>query len=517
MFRLKLTIIDDLVNSRLIPSLSPEEMPEFVDADIRTGGEVPPPPSGGAMLILTENAALARSTVDLPDTYVVFVGEYEDAADIVWKLYDLWADWDGKYLHDRALMTVSRILYRYEKIFHKHLLDATIDTVPDMLWYKRLDGIHTMVNTAFTDIVHRTREDCIGKDHFYIWDAPRPEEGNDFACAESEETAISTGKTSICDEPVTTREGLKQFTTYKTPIYDPFGNVYGTVGVGHDVTNFSNLGIELAILVESLPFPMVIFTPDHKVVRMNSDFAGISGADIDNTDDFDYPRWKASCLTAEGEAAEDKGTHSVIQEFRMEVPSGTRYYKLTELEIHDFFGNLSGYFVTLQDLTYQRNYEKTIIKAANTDTLTGINNRRFFYNYLAANYRRPMILFYMDLNGFKAINDEFGHNKGDEVLIRTAEFLKAYFPSCTCARLGGDEFIVAADLRDETQARSQMIKFDKALTDYFAELGIDLSISVGISKTDGVSQDMDAFVHEADMRMYEAKKKCHRKSGACPR
>lgn len=510
MFRLKLTIIDDLVNNKFDPPLTQEEMPEFVDADIRiySGGKMEAP-VGGAMLVVTDDLALARNCISLTETYVIFVGQYEEAKDIAGSLFDLWPEWCGQYLHDRALRAVGDILRRYEKIFHKHLLDATIDTVPDMLWYKRLDGIHTMVNEAFTEIVHRTRDDCINKDHFYIWNAPRPEDGNQFSCAESEEIAISTGKMYVCDEPVSTREGMKQFTTYKTPVYDPFGNVYGTVGVGRDVTNFSNLGVELAILVENLPFPMVILSTDHKVVRMNSGFAEISGADVEDSENFSYLRWKSSRLISEGDPVVNEDRHSTIQEFRLETPSGTRYYQLTELEIRDFFDDLSGYFATLQDLTYQRSYEETIIRAANTDILTGINNRRFFYNFLSENCRRPMILFYMDLDGFKAVNDKYGHNKGDEVLIRTAEYIKAYFPSYTYARHGGDEFIVAADLRDESQARLQANKFEKALTDHFAASGLDLTISIGIAQTDGVSADMDAFVHEADMRMYEIKKAHH--------
>lgn len=511
MLILDLVIVDDLINTKMTPALTPEDMPEGVKADIRIyNGEKLTGRTDGAMLVLTDNISLARECVSLENTYTVYVGEESDAEDIYDRLTDLCAKWSGRHLRTRVMKIIGYIYMTYEKVFHKHLLDATIDTVPDMLWYKRLDGIHTMVNEAFTGIVHRTRDDCINKDHFYIWNAPRPEDGNEFSCAESEEIAISTGKTYICDEPVSTREGMKQFTTYKTPVYDPFGKVYGTVGVGHDVTNFSNLGIELAILVENLPFPMVIFTPEHKVVRMNSAFAQLSGADVNNTDNFDYLRWKMSRLISEGDPVDDPVRHSTIQEFRLETSDGTRYYQVTELEIRDFFDNISGYFVTMQDLTYQRSYEETIIRAANTDILTGINNRRFFYNYLSENYRRPMMLFYMDLDGFKSVNDKFGHAKGDEVLIQTAEYIKAYFPGCVYARLGGDEFIVAADLRDAHNAKLQANKMEKALTEHFSASGLPISISIGISQTDGISDDIDAFVHEADLRMYEVKKVHHK-------
>jgi hypothetical protein len=53
----------------------------------------------------------------------------------------------------------------------------------------------------------------------------------------------------VFDEPLKTSEGMKQLKTYKTPLYDIFGNIEGTVGVAKDVTDFGNMGIELSILV----------------------------------------------------------------------------------------------------------------------------------------------------------------------------------------------------------------------------------------------------------------------------
>ena len=173
---------------------------------------------------------------------------------------------------------LERLRDAYEADFYQQAMTATINTVPDMMWYKRIDGIHMLVNDAFCEIVRKKKSDIHGKDHFYIWDVPRPQDGDgDFACAESEELALQSGKTYICEEMVKTRKGMKQFTTYKTPIYDNLGNIFGTVGLGHDATNLKNLGLELSILIENMPFPMSIFTGDFHVVRMNRHFKELIG------------------------------------------------------------------------------------------------------------------------------------------------------------------------------------------------------------------------------------------------
>lgn len=294
MMDFKLHVLSGLPQDMFSPALSEHDFPRGVTGTLQswTCGQLPLP-ADSATLVLTDSAQTVRDLCrEKPDRlHVVYAGSPSDVSGLEDALEDVWSPQEAPAARkDRYDRLVKVLQDRFDLWFYKNALATTIDTVPDMLWYKRLDGIHMMVNDAFTGIVHKTKEDVTGKDHFYIWDAPRPAEGSgEFACAESEEIAISTGKTYICDEPVKTREGMKQFTTYKTPLYDMFGNVFGTVGVGHDVTNFSNLGIELSILVENLPFPMTIFTPDWRVVRMNRTFAELTGIQSEEEQAaFDY-------------------------------------------------------------------------------------------------------------------------------------------------------------------------------------------------------------------------------------
>lgn len=113
-------------------------------------------------------------------------------------------------------------------------LDTAIDTLPDMLWFKSINGIHTKVNQAFCNIVNKTREDVTGKDHCYIWDVPEDEA---LACQESDNQVIRERKTCQSIELVKNNKGLRQFRTYKSPVFGDNGEILGTVGIGHDITD----------------------------------------------------------------------------------------------------------------------------------------------------------------------------------------------------------------------------------------------------------------------------------------
>ena len=406
---------------------------------------------------------------------------------------------------------LSDLKNEFLKHFYEHALYTTVNSLPDMLWFKRLDGIHTMVNDKFCEVLHKDKADIEGKDHFDIWDVPRPKEGDAaFACAESEEIAINTGRTYICDEPVKTRDGMKQLTTYKTPVYDMLGNVFGTVGIGHDVTNFSNLGIELSILVENIPFPMIIFTSNWEVVRMNSSFTELADLTGGDTGDFKYKKWKDDNLIPVHKQISDSELHFTMQEIKIICDNEMRSYIVREQEIRDFFDNVSGYFCIMQDITYQRAYERSILQAANTDTLTGMYNRRFFYNHLNENSHKPMTLFYMDLDKFKEVNDSYGHAKGDEVLIKTASIITSMFPDAVSARLGGDEFALVIDgIASKSDIESKKSELERKIKTTFSSDGLGVTMSIGIATHNGEALNVDEFMHMGDARMYEIKKQHH--------
>lgn len=124
--------------------------------------------------------------------------------------------------------------YKMSKDFWQtsHYLDATINNIPDLVWYKDKDGIHKKVNDSFCKTVNKTKQQVEGRGHAYIWDV----EFDDPACIESELEVMTKRETCVAEETIKTGEGTRLLTTYKSPLYDLDGTVMGTVGVATDIT-----------------------------------------------------------------------------------------------------------------------------------------------------------------------------------------------------------------------------------------------------------------------------------------
>ena len=109
-----------------------------------------------------------------------------------------------------------------------------------------------------------------------------------------------------------------------------------------------------------------------------------------------------------------------------------------------------GLVQVVRDITERKKLEETLRNSSLKDDLTGLFNRRGLlkqaapYFDFARRQKEKLLLLFIDLDGMKKINDEFGHNEGDNALINTATILNRSFRSSDIiARLGGDEFTVA--------------------------------------------------------------------------
>ncbi|NBJ93466.1 hybrid sensor histidine kinase/response regulator [Parablautia muri] len=124
--------------------------------------------------------------------------------------------------------------YKLSKDFWQtsQFLESTINSVPNLVWYKTKTGIHEKVNDSFCKTVSKTKEQVQGRGHAYIWNV----EQDDPACIESENMVMSLRKTCVSEEIIQTGEGKRLLTTYKSPLYDLDGTVMGTVGVAIDIT-----------------------------------------------------------------------------------------------------------------------------------------------------------------------------------------------------------------------------------------------------------------------------------------
>ncbi|MGA2519039.1 MAG: diguanylate cyclase [Thermodesulfobacteriota bacterium] len=159
--------------------------------------------------------------------------------------------------------------------------------------------------------------------------------------------------------------------------------------------------------------------------------------------------------------------------------------------------------------------EKALLALSLTDELTGLCNRRRFFilteQYLKVAIRtkkRPLLLF-IDMDDLKGINDRYGHNEGDQVLIDLANILKRTFrKSDIIARIGGDEFVVLLESTDEN-SETLMTRLHENVKDYNAQRsqGI-LSISLGTTQFDPESPiSIDELLSKADTLMYAQKRR----------
>lgn len=167
------------------------------------------------------------------------------------------------------------------------------------------------------------------------------------------------------------------------------------------------------------------------------------------------------------------------------------------------------------EVTKQARLWEKLKQMAYHDPLTGLPNRRFFKEQapklfsLADRRERHAGVAYLDLDGFKAVNDEWGHETGDEVLVSIAERLdRTTREGDVLARIGGDEFAVLwadLDVPDQALAATQRLvrTFDEAFKIGEKQLSLDLSAGIATFPTEG--ETIDELLQCADQAMYRAK------------
>jgi diguanylate cyclase (GGDEF)-like protein/PAS domain S-box-containing protein len=161
----------------------------------------------------------------------------------------------------------------------------------------------------------------------------------------------------------------------------------------------------------------------------------------------------------------------------------------------------------------QFDYQEQLRVLSECDGLTKLLNRRTFMEHLAQRTYHPArnsVLFYIDLDNFKAVNDTHGHQRGDAAIKRVAEILQ------TCARrddlagrIGGDEFVLWMDGLSKAEAEAmaaRLVDIGKELQDLSAGLENPLGVSVGVAiQPAGKSLHAAALLEMADKAMYQAK------------
>jgi diguanylate cyclase (GGDEF)-like protein/PAS domain S-box-containing protein len=179
-------------------------------------------------------------------------------------------------------------------------------------------------------------------------------------------------------------------------------------------------------------------------------------------------------------------------------------------------GDITGFVSVKRDISDRKRLEAKLEQMAHFDPLTGLPNRALFFDRFghalrhAKRSKRLAALLFIDLDGFKNVNDSLGHEAGDALLQEAALRVTSCIRECdTAARMGGDEFTVILDtIKSHDDAEAVALKLLAALDTPFNTAGINcrISASIGVSYYPEDGTDPEILLTKADMAMYAAKR-----------
>lgn len=217
---------------------------------------------------------------------------------------------------------------------------------------------------------------------------------------------------------------------------------------------------------------------------------------------------------ADNELFNRKGTQ--IYETKVDYADGSTHdVMFHKAYFHAENEGVEGIVGSILDITERKKAEKSLEQLALTDSLTGLGNRyslmKSLQHSLLRQHRENFTLAFLmlDLDGFKQINDNYGHPVGDTLLIEVAKKLKSNFrESDVIARVGGDEFSVI--LENISSTESLIVLVNKILAEFLKPFVIDknrftIGISIGIATSSFNECSSEDIIKHADAALYQVK------------
>ena len=459
------------------------------------------------------NAELSR----FHEAYKVVVlpkGDTQDFSEVIAEADAVWTDTSREALTKANFLRLQKDMkLRFDMRRMETCLTTAIDSIPDLVWFKDDKGRHLMVNDGFCHAVDKTKEMIYKKGHYYIWDMPEDEyKKGDYVCLESEEVVMRARQTVRFDEKVKTKKGMRLFSTYKSPLIDQDGTIFGTCGVAHDVTELQNINIELDAVLNSMPFTVIVEGKDHEIVNVNPKFSEYfpdCGNVVGKTRDY----WQ-NCT--ESMTKLENGATKVV----VKTDEGSKTLLMAENIISDTFGEQIGEVFVLRDITAEQTIEEQAAKQENTDLLTGLDNRRGLTAQLEKLKKESQLtLTVIDIDDFGSFNNSHDNDIGDIALRLTAQKLSEIYPTDIIARTGSDEFaVVSVGKLSDDEIRETAERALNTLTSAYSSKGYTkgLSVSLGIAvQRIGIDEEQDITLlnEKSEKALYSAK--CSGKSKYC--
>jgi diguanylate cyclase (GGDEF)-like protein/PAS domain S-box-containing protein len=406
-----------------------------------------------------------------------------------------------------------------EKLRALNLLDAISSSTSDLIFTEDLQGRFSFVNQAACQAFGQPACTLLGSpvDAFF------PDQDRQRIRALNAEV-IESGRVAASEGEMTTALGRRWYLCTLGPLREPDGSIGGVFGLMHDITERRRQEEhqrQWAKAFESTRDGVVICDAQARIESINRAFTEITG----------YGQEDAIGRTPEllqsgrhGPAFYRELWDSVITQghWRGEIwnrrKNGEIYPEwLTINAVRDEAGGITNYVGVFTDITRVKRDEAELQRLANYDPLTDLPNRHMLAtrleHSLARMQRRSgrLALLYVDLDGFKTVNDSLGHPVGDELLVciarRLAHRMRA---GDTLGRLGGDEFVVIAESLHHPEDAAVLAQ---DLLDAIArpviltggrEVYVTASVGISIFPDDGHS-DATAMMRDADAALYRAK------------
>lgn len=267
---------------------------------------------------------------------------------------------------------------------------------------------------------------------------------------------------------------------------------------------------------DHIPFPLAYVDPAGIVRYANRAFAAMSGTPA--TELVGRPACGARAAAPWnrlGAALDRALAGEAMQDTRLvELPgAGARWLRSSFVPEFASTGAVEGVYVVTMDVHELTVEEERLRRCAERDPLTDALSRRSMMERIehavAAAIHAPVALFFVDLDGFKAINDAHGHGAGDEALVAAAAALQGAVRSGDAVgRLGGDEFLVLAEVQDAGGARRMAKHLREAVRQCAPRPGgRPLSASIGYALAPDDATQAMSLLRLADGAMYEAKRR----------
>jgi diguanylate cyclase (GGDEF)-like protein len=225
------------------------------------------------------------------------------------------------------------------------------------------------------------------------------------------------------------------------------------------------------------------------------------------------PEESESVLCVLGAKLGEPASVPTVAEFKMRHVDGSwRHLEATGVSLLDD-PQVEGIALCLRDVTERKALEKDLARRALCDPLTGLPNRALFVDRLehalarATRRKEPVAVIFLDLDNFKAVNDCFGHDAGDRLLVATAWRLRSCLrQEDTVARLGGDEFTILLDAAKDAARAAERIAGAFKMPFALGEVTVLVTASVGVALSISGQDRGEDLLRRADTAMYRAKK-----------